>query len=196
MERAADKQKVTDQNSLSESEQYPVPLGLVRLQEEKGEKSVVALQAKQMEHHAVLFSYFSLSSAFGRLFAGWACLALGSRNKADLSEALTCYSRLTCKSNLLSVPSTVRALLEKFRWEPVTVGLSAEGHLLSAQNWNRFHEAPKIRYGDSGLRIKEIMVISGDLGLWRFFVFASSKMWLSIMEGIAKNHHPGRRKSP
>lgn len=38
MERAADKQKVTDQNSLSESEQYPVPLGLVRLQEEKGEK--------------------------------------------------------------------------------------------------------------------------------------------------------------
>lgn len=63
--RAADKQKVTDQNSLSESEQHPVALGLVRLQEATGKKSVVALQAKQMEHHAVLFLYFSVSSAFG-----------------------------------------------------------------------------------------------------------------------------------
>lgn len=30
------------------------------------------------------------------------------------------------------------------------------------------------------------MVISGDLGLWLFFVFATSKAYLSIEEGNAK----------
>lgn len=32
------------------------------------------------------------------------------------------------------------------------------------------------------------MVISGDLGLWLFFVFATSKVYLSIKEGNAKNN--------
>lgn len=43
---AADKQKVTDQNSLSESEQHPVALGLVRLQEAKGEKKCGSTASK------------------------------------------------------------------------------------------------------------------------------------------------------
>ena len=55
---------MTDQNSSSESEQFLVALGLVRLQAVR-EKSAAALQAKQMEQHAVLFLYFLASSALG-----------------------------------------------------------------------------------------------------------------------------------
>lgn len=104
---------MTDQNSLSESEQYPAALGLVRLQEVKGKKSVVALQGKQMEHHAVLFLCFScLQLLVGCVQDEPAWLREAGIN---LSEALTCYPGLTCKSNLLSVPSTVRVALEELR---------------------------------------------------------------------------------
>lgn len=45
---------------------------------------------------------------------------------------------------------------------------------------------PKVRQGGSGLLVKERMVISGDLGLWLFFVFTTSKVYPSITESNAK----------
>lgn len=37
--------------------------------------------------------------------------------------------------------------------------------------------------------MEEIIVISGDLGLWLFSVVATSKVYLSIKKGNAKNNN-------
>lgn len=85
---AADKQKATDQNSSSESEQYLVALGLARLQAMR-EKNMWGSTARKADGSAccsflVLLRVFSLG-LICRLLVGWGCLAQG-RDKVDLPE--------------------------------------------------------------------------------------------------------------
>lgn len=88
----ADK-KVADQNSLSESEQYPVTLGLVRLHAVRRKKC--GSTASKADGAACCSFLVSLHlQLWIDLLAGWACSAPGGGSRADRS--LKC-----CGSDLL-----------------------------------------------------------------------------------------------
>lgn len=107
---AADKQKATDQNSSSESEQYLVALGLARLQAMR-EKNMWGSTARKADGSAccsflVLLRVFSLG-LICRLLVGWGCLAQG-RDKVDLQRCLRSHL-LPLDTNLLPASFIPRA---------------------------------------------------------------------------------------